>query len=233
MVGGSADADLLGHFAGVQRGGISRFAGLDSGRWAWSGLVYAIFGSLPDGVTSDWDFVLAHVPKSERPMVSEAYRLACDQAGSFSWSHRIVDDAGLVHSVMVVAETTIVPAADGSAGSGDRDGRCLRGYVIDLTNLRLEAARAAAGEAVMRSVAHRATIEQAKGALMLAYQLTPEAAFDLLSWHSQHGNRKLHLVATDLITAVQADAIGGNRLRATIDKILADTETAHNTNEAG
>ena len=72
----------------------------------------------------------------------------------------------------------------------------------------------------------------AKGALMLAYRLTPEAAFDVLSWHSQHGNRKLHLVAADLVTAVQADDIGGNRLRARIDKILADIETAHNANGA-
>ena len=47
--------------------------------------------------------------------------------------------------------------------------------------LRVGAARAAAGEAVIRSVAPRATIEQAKGALMLAYRLTPEAAFDMLS----------------------------------------------------
>ena len=54
-------------------------------------------------------------------MVEEAYRLACDQVGPFTWSHRIVDDAGRVHSVMVVGETTIVPAGEVTEGGGDRD----------------------------------------------------------------------------------------------------------------
>ena len=87
MVGGSADAEVLGHFAGVQRRGIGRFtADPDSGRWAWSGPLYAMFGSTADGVTPDWDFVLSHVPQRERPMVEAAYRLACDQVGPFTWS---------------------------------------------------------------------------------------------------------------------------------------------------
>jgi len=206
MVGGSGDVEVLGHFASVQHGGIGRFtADPASGRWAWSGPLYAMFGSTVDAVTPDWEFVLNHVPETGRAMVEEAYRLACDQVGPFTWSHRIVDDAGRVHSVMVVGETTIVPA-EGSDTKEGGDGvcRCLRGYVIDLTGLRVGAARAAAGAAVIRSVAPRATIEQAKGALMLAYRLTPEAAFDMLSWHSQHGNRKLHVVAADLIAALQS-----------------------------
>jgi len=51
-----------------------------------------------------------------------------------------------------------------------------------------------------------------------------------LSWHSQHSNRKLHLVAADLIAALQGDDVGGNRLRATIDKILTDIGTVDHTN---
>lgn len=41
-------------------------------------------------------------------------------------------------------------------------------------------------------------IEQAKGALMVVYGLTADAAFALLRWHSQHTNVKLRSIATEL-----------------------------------
>jgi hypothetical protein len=41
----------------------------------------------------------------------------------------------------------------------------------------------------------RASIEQAKGMLMLIYGISANAAFDLLKWLSQEANLKLRLLA--------------------------------------
>ena len=58
-----------------------------------------------------------------------------------------------------------------------------------------------------KAMASRATIEQAKGALMLVYGLDAEAAFSLLSWQSQRSNIKLRDLAERLLHAVAVDAL--------------------------
>lgn len=49
----------------------------------------------------------------------------------------------------------------------------------------------------------RATIEQAKGILIATRRCTPDQAFALLTQASQNQNRKLHDIATDLVTRAQ------------------------------
>ena len=74
-------------------------------------------------------------------------------------------------------------------------------------------------------------IEQAKGALMAAYGLTPDAAFALLRWHSQHTNVKLRSIATELtgrsVTGPMSGAAAArlDRLLATITSTLASFPT--------
>jgi AmiR/NasT family two-component response regulator len=48
-------------------------------------------------------------------------------------------------------------------------------------------------------MASRAVIEQAKGVLMAAMGCTPDAAFDLLRQQSQTENRKLRVVAEEIV----------------------------------
>jgi AmiR/NasT family two-component response regulator len=45
----------------------------------------------------------------------------------------------------------------------------------------------------------RATIEQAKGVVMAAMGIDPDAAFEILVTQSQHENRKLRDVATEIV----------------------------------
>ena len=45
----------------------------------------------------------------------------------------------------------------------------------------------------------RAVIEQAKGVIMSTHRISPDGAFDLLRQRSQHENRKLRLVAEDVV----------------------------------
>ena len=48
-------------------------------------------------------------------------------------------------------------------------------------------------------VEHRAVIEQAKGVLMVVYDIDADAAFDLLKWRSQLTNTKLPGLAERLM----------------------------------
>ena len=57
-------------------------------------------------------------------------------------------------------------------------------------------------EAVSASAAYRATIEQAKGALMLAFCVDEETAFRMLAGYSQRRNAKLRDVAAFITDAI-------------------------------
>lgn len=49
------------------------------------------------------------------------------------------------------------------------------------------------------AMAHRTVIGQAVGMLMQRFDLTPDAAFAVLKRASQHSNRKLHVIASDMV----------------------------------
>ena len=72
---------------------------------------------------------------------------------------------------------------------------------------------------------HRATIEQAKGALMLAHGITPDAAFDLLRTASQVGNTKLHTLAERFVARLAED-VRRPVDPAAVDGMLADATWA-------
>lgn len=55
-------------------------------------------------------------------------------------------------------------------------------------------------EAVAEIVEDRAVIEQAKGVLMVVYDIDADAAFDLLKSSSRHTNTSPHVVAEHLMT---------------------------------
>ena len=53
--------------------------------------------------------------------------------------------------------------------------------------------------AVAEIAENRATIEQAKGMLMLIYRIDADAAFELLRWRSQETNVKLRILAEQVL----------------------------------
>lgn len=54
-------------------------------------------------------------------------------------------------------------------------------------------------EALPKVVESRASIEQAKGALMLVYGISTEQTFNLVRWRSQQTNTKLRALAKQLV----------------------------------
>jgi ANTAR domain len=232
----SADELMIRRFAGAQRDGIGRFvADSVSGRWSWSDAVFEIFGYPARSVAPSWSLIISHIPEEDRAVVQTAYELATARVGPFSWSHCIqVGDAR--RSILVLGETASLDGVNSLKRTGQRGsqpaknkwrhaGLYLEGYVIDLTVLRVQGARGAATEAVQSSAQHRAVIEQGKGALMLTFGLTADAAFALLAWHSQRSNRKIHAIAADLMVHVYEDELSGQRLRLAMDRILTNGKT--------
>lgn len=231
MINNSADELMIRHFAGAQREGIGRFTAEPmSGRWQWSEAVYEVFGYLLGSVIPSWEVIMRQIPEEDRASVQACYESAGKRSGPFSWSHRIRAH-GTTRSILVVGEALPIERTNGMGTTGtsaqalrDDPGTqnvVLHGYVIDQTHLRTAAARAAATEAVQSSAQYRATIEQAKGALMLAFGLDADAAFALLKWHSQCSNRKLHSIAADLVYHVREDELSGPNLRVALERILA------------
>jgi hypothetical protein len=231
----SADELMIRRFAGAQRDGIGRFvADPVSGQWSWSDAVFKIFGYPARSVAPSWSLIINHIPEEDRAVAQTAYELATIRVGSFSWSHRI--HAGdTIRSILVVGETFPLDGVNSLKRTDQRSGQLsesqwrhaglyLEGYVIDLTVLMVEGARRAATEAVQSSARHRAVIEQAKGALMLTFGLSADAAFALLTWHSQHSNRKVREIATNLMAHVHEDGLSGQRQRLAMERILTNGE---------
>lgn len=70
---------------------------------------------------------------------------------------------------------------------------------VALANAQTHDAAVALAENLREAMATRAPIEQAKGVLMARHHCSPDDAFEMLVKRSQHENRKLRLVAEDLV----------------------------------
>jgi GAF domain-containing protein len=75
---------------------------------------------------------------------------------------------------------------------------------VALANAALIEAKTTLAQHLERAMASRAVIEQAKGIIMARMQCDPNEAFAELVRRSQHANRKLNLIAGDLVTEVRS-----------------------------
>jgi len=77
-------------------------------------------------------------------------------------------------------------------------------------------------EEIWRSVVEtaRAAIEQAKGALMLVYRISADAAFEILLWRSQQTNTKLRALARQVVAELDTLRYQPDSLRREFDHLL-------------
>jgi hypothetical protein len=197
-----------------QRVGWFRFY-FDDERWEWSEQVQLMHGYEPGTVTPTTELVLSHKHPDDYQQVAATLDDMRRTHQTFSTRHRIIDTKGAVHSVVVIGDQLY---GEGGELIGTH------GFYVDVTPsgaLREELVTAAVAEIAE----NRATIEQAKGMLMLIYRVDANAAFNLLKWRSQETNVKLRILAEQLL----AD-FGGLTYedtlppRATFDQLLL---TAH------
>ncbi|HEY9302797.1 MAG TPA: PAS and ANTAR domain-containing protein [Mycobacterium sp.] len=182
---GAVDA-VLGAGA-PQRVGRFRFF-LDGHRWEWSDAVARMHGYEP-GVEPNTDLLLRHQHPEDREQVAAVLQRVL-RGEPFSSRHRIIDAAGRTHC-LVVAGDSMVDEAGTVIGTS--------GFYVDVT----EAIQSDISKVLSQAAAARANIEQAKGALMTAYGISAERAFDILVWRSQETNVKLRDLADRFLAAIQ------------------------------
>jgi len=186
----------------------------DEDRWEWSPQVEQMHGYEPGTVTPTTALLLSHKHPDDYRQVAETLDLIRQTRQAFRSRHRIVDAHGKVHTIAVLGDEI-----------HDQDGRVIGtyGFYVDLT--REEQSRQ---DEMTAQVAHiserRSGIEQAKGMLMMVYNIDDAAAFELLKWRSQDTNVKLALLAQQVVTDFIDVRHNGEISRSTYDNLFM---TAH------
>lgn len=199
---------------GPQRAGWFRYF-FDDDRWEWSPQVQRMHGYLTGGVTPTTEIVLAHKHPDDYRQIADTLALIRQTRQAFSSRHRIVDVAGHIHHVVVVGDQ-LLDERNVVVGT--------HGFYIDVTPTE-QAHQDQISAGVERVSEHRAVIEQAKGMLMMIYQIGADAAFDLLKWRSQETNAKLRPLAKQITADFIALSHNGTVAeRSAYDKMLL---TAH------
>jgi anti-anti-sigma factor len=177
-----------------------------TGAWEWSGAVYQIHGFTPGEVVPGAEPLLAHAHAADRHNIEWTLQACLRDGKLFSSLYRLIDASGRQHWVLITGEGSC--GADGTVTG-------IRGYLIDLTLPLTRARTTEVARVLGKTTDSRATIEQAKGALMLLHGLDARTAFALLSWHSQRTNIKLRDLARRLVSGLagEPDAIAGVRAR--------------------
>ncbi|MBV8347623.1 MAG: ANTAR domain-containing protein [Mycolicibacterium sp.] len=174
---------------GSQRAGWFRYF-FDEDRWEWSPQVERMHGYEPGTVTPTTKLVLSHKHRDDYRQIADTLALIRRTRQAFSSRHRIHDVHGRVHHVVVVGDEL-----------RNDDGQVIgtHGFYIDVTPD--EDARQDRLTADLTAITERrSAIEQAKGMLMMVYNMDAGAAFELLKWRSQESNVKLHRLAEQIVT---------------------------------
>jgi hypothetical protein len=169
-----------------------------------------LHGYQPGTVTPTTDLVLSHKHPDDRDQVAATIDGITHSRGALSSRHRIIDANGVVHWVVVIGDQFF-----------DDDGAVIGtfGFYVDITPVEgvlEDMVTARVGEIAD----NRAPIEQAKGMLMVIYDIDDDAAFGLLRWLSQEHNIKLRLLAEQVHTDMRAAAKGAILSRAAFDHAL-------------
>lgn len=180
-------------------------------RWEWSEEVARMHGYEPGSVTPSTELLLAHKHPDDRRHVQELLDHALHSGRSFSSRHRFIDTYGGEHTVLVLADRML-------ADSGTVVGT--EGYYVDLTDTLDDARRVALDSTLPDLFAARASIEQAKGALMLVYGLSADQAFELLQWRSQKTNTKLRALAAQIVAEFPTVQPRDDGVRRQFDHLL-------------
>ena len=180
-------------------------------RWEWSDELARMHGYEPGAVTPTTELLLSHKHPEDRKHVQELLDHALHHGGSFSSRHRFIDIRGREHSVLVIGDRMY-----------DNRGAVIgtEGYYVDLSGTLDRARKDVLDQSLPDLFASRAAIEQAKGALMLVYQVDADQAFKLLQWRSQQTNTKLRAVAARIVAELGSVDVPMDALRRQFDHLL-------------
>jgi hypothetical protein len=182
--------------------------------WWWSDDLYRLYGYAPAAVEPTLDRFLQHKDPRDRARIDLVFSRCSQEGGPFSCHHRIIDARGI--------HKTVVAIGFGHRNAADTRTDVMEGFLVEVsTGDDLEAE--AALQSLLRS---RAPVEQVKGALMLLYGLTADAAFSVLRGYSQVYNVKIASIVTAVLEAFETRAATNVVTRAELDRILWDAAQA-------
>jgi hypothetical protein len=189
---------------------------LRDGGWTWSPEMFALHGLPPGDVEASLELLLQHQHSDDLPRIVSALSGACSAGQAFTLQTRLVRADGVERTVVLMGEPDLDP--DGAV-------RAVTGMCLDITDAGppesdAELVRALRTEVVQlrTAMASRATIEQAKGVLMLLTSCSDQAAFELLAHLSSHTHRKVR----DVAQTITESAAGRGTLPADIRAIIRD-----------
>lgn len=156
--------------------------------WTWTPALRRLYGF--EGGTIEG--FLERVHHGDRDRVRDALEHGARSGAPFGLVHRLAD-----------ADDERRVVLSGSVGPGETGHRSFGGLAAELGGEILAATRASAQAQLRTALQSHATVDQAKGALMLVYGLDEDQAFDLLRWNSMRLNRKLALIAHGLVDELQ------------------------------
>ena len=183
-----------------QRVGWFRFYFADE-RWEWSEQVQLMHGYEPGTVTPttrSWccpTNIQTTTFRSRHPWTRSGAA-----TGHLAPATASSTPEQVVHDVVVIGDrsTTTTASVVGT-----------HGFYVDVTPT--ERAREDLVNAAVAEIAeNRATIEQAKGMLMLIYRIDDDSAFELMKWRSQETNVKLRILADQVLCRLRAADLRGD-----------------------
>jgi hypothetical protein len=184
--------------------------------WWWSPEMFALHGLRPGAAEPCTEVLLHHQHPDDRMRTLEALTVACTAGTPFTVQSRIVGADGEQRTVVLFGE----PELEQTGGVSAIAGVCID--VTDSAPPAPDADRVHALEAevdqLRAAMASRATIEQAKGILMLLTSCSAQVAFDLLAHISSHTHRKVR----DVAQSITESASGTARLPDDICAIIRD-----------
>ncbi|CAN5317076.1 PAS and ANTAR domain-containing protein [soil metagenome] len=184
-------------------------------RFNWSAEVAAIHGYAAKAVDVTAEFVLAHKHPEDRAHIRAQFKELVQTKTASSSRHRIVDTVGDVHDVVVVSKTML-------GADGDIIG--VQGFFIDISAVFENQVDDAVDLAVAEFAVHRAVVEQAKGMVMMAYSITADRAFDVLTWRSQQTDTKIGVLCELIVKRALDEITVSNGTRVTFDDILLNCD---------
>src|SRR3954467_11931484 len=184
--------------------------------WWWSPEMFVLHGLPPDAPHPDTETYLRFQRPEDRTRLLEAITAACATGRDFALETRIIRADGEERDVVLVGECR-----------SDDDGAvtAVEGMAIDITAChppgspteRASALQTEVGQ-LRAAMASRASIEQAKGILMLLTSCGDQVAFDLLAHISSHTHRKVR----DVALVIPESAAGRPRLPDDVRAIIRD-----------
>jgi PAS domain S-box-containing protein len=191
--------------------------------WEWSPEVEQMHGYEAGTTEPTTELLLSHKHPDDYAEVAKALEYVRRTHAAISTRHRIIDAHGRTREVIVVSEQL-------HDDTGTAIG--LSGFYIDVTPSGRSRAQAerdreqAVTEALAGIAENREVIDQAKGMLMLVYQVEADKAFDLLRWRSQSTNVKLRALAQQLVKDFMAlRREQGEPTRSAFDRTLLTAHT--------